>query len=110
MVCGEIGLAPSEFYRLLYSEMVLILDGWRERRRKQLRERREESAWLASRLLWPYQAKDADPITPDQLLGRKPRGAHKPARKFADYKASASAFFDALEAKSKQKSEVSNGQ
>jgi len=103
------GLAPSEFYRLLYSELVLLLDGWHERRRRQLRERREESAWVVSCLLWPHQKEGADPITPDQLLGRKERRKARPPR-FADYKESASAFFAALEAKSKQEHEVSDGQ
>jgi hypothetical protein len=94
-------MRPTDFYALLYSELTLILEGWRARCSRALRERREESAWLASRLLLPHQKRDADPITPDQLMGRKPRG--KPKLKLADYKESASAFFAALEAKSKKR-------
>jgi hypothetical protein len=94
------GLAPAEFYRLLYSELVLILGGFHARRVRELRERREESAWIVSWLLLPHKAKDANPITPDQLMGRKPKA--KPAPKFATSNEAAIAFFAAQKAKSKQ--------
>jgi hypothetical protein len=94
------GLAPSEFYRLLYSELVLILEGHRERHGRELRERREESAWLVSWLLLPHKGKDADPITPDQLMGRKPRAK---AAKFATDEDAARAFFAAKKAQSKKR-------
>jgi hypothetical protein len=102
IVCGEIGLPPSEFYRLLYSELVLILEGHRARYQREMRERREESAWIVSWLLLPHKATDADPITPDELMGRKART--KPAPKFATAAESAQAWFAARAAQSKKKS------
>jgi hypothetical protein len=101
MVCGEMGLAPSEFYRLLYSELSLILEGYHARHKREQRERREESAWMVSWLLIPHRKADADPITPDQLMGRKPRG--KPAPAFANDEAKARALVTAFAAQSKKK-------
>jgi hypothetical protein len=92
-------MTPREFYALQYSELILILDGYRERRKREMRERREESAWVVSWLLLPHKGKDAEPITPDQLMGRKPR--HKRPQ-FADHRQAAIACFAALKAKSKQ--------
>jgi hypothetical protein len=54
---------------------------------------------MVSWLLVPHRAKDAEPITPDQLLGRKSK--KRAAPKFADHKEAAIAFFAALKAKSK---------
>jgi hypothetical protein len=99
-------MPPAAFYRLLYSELILVVEGYRARYRRELKARREESAWLASRLLWPHQAKDADLITPDQLMGRKPRGKRAP--KFASEEESARAFVAAFAAQSKQEA-VSDG-
>ena len=100
------GLAPSEFYRLLYSELVLILEGRRERIAREARARREESAWLGSIFLAPHTPKGRDPITPAELMGRKPR--QKPARRFATMEESAAAWFAEHRAKSKPK-ELTDG-
>lgn len=94
VVCGEMGLAPSEFYRLQYCELVLLLDGYRARLKQEARRMRYESAWLAHIYLLPHTAKDADPITPAQLLGWKPR-RKKAARHFATPVAALDAFFAA---------------
>lgn len=51
-------------------------------------------------LLIPHTKKDAEPITVDMLLGRKPK--KPPARTFANPAAAAEAFFAAREAKSRQ--------
>jgi hypothetical protein len=93
-------MAPSEFYRLLYSELALILEGRRERLLRESRRMREESAWLGSIILAPHTPKDGSMITPDQLLGRKPRS--KPAPKFATPGEAAQAFFSARNAKLKK--------
>jgi len=95
------GLAPSEFYRLTYSELALIMRGYSERQQRVLRQRREESAWMISWLLLPYKSKNADPLTPDDLLGRKPR--KKAAPKFSSPGEAAQAFFAARAAKQKSK-------
>jgi hypothetical protein len=108
IVCGEMALAPTEFYRLLYSELVLILEGYRARHTRDLRERREESAWMVSWLLVPHKNADSDPITPDQLMGRKPRG--KPAPEFANDEAKARALVAGFAAKSKRQLSVVSGQ
>jgi hypothetical protein len=102
------GLPPTEFYRLLYSELVLILDGYRARFQRETRLRREESAWVVSWLLLPHKAQDADPITPDQLMGRKPKG--KPAPEFASDEAKARALVTAFAAKSKKQRSVDRDQ
>jgi hypothetical protein len=93
-------LAPSEFYRLLYSELVLILEGYRARHKRTMRERREESAWMVSWLLVPHKKADSDPITPDQLMGRKQRG--KPAPVFSTEEDKARALVTAFRAQSEQ--------
>jgi hypothetical protein len=54
-------------------------------------------------LLLPHKAPDADPITPDQLLGKKVRSSGKD---FANEEARARAFVAALSTKSKRKSRV----
>ena len=103
------GLAPSEFYRLMYSELALIMRGYSERQQRALRQRRKESAWMVSWLLLPYKSADADPITPDQLMGRKTR--KKPAPKFSSPGESAQAFFSARAAKAqKQVRRLTDGQ
>jgi hypothetical protein len=56
---------------------------------------------MVSWLLLPHKSKDADPITPDQLMGRKPKS--KPAPKFATAAESAEAWFAARAAQSKKK-------
>jgi hypothetical protein len=91
--------SPSEFYRLLYSELVLILDGYRARREREIKLRREESAWMVSWLLLPHKAKDADPITPDQLMGRKA----KRKKQFSSDEEKARALVTAFQAQSKKK-------
>jgi len=83
----------------MYSELALILRGHSERQQRRLRQRREESAWMVSWLLLPYKSSDADPLTPDKLLGRKPR--KKPAPKFSSPGEAAQAFFAARAAKAK---------
>jgi hypothetical protein len=88
------------FYGLLYSELTLILEGCRARHEREMRLRREESAWVVSWLLLPHKSKDADPITPDQLMGRKPRGKQRP--KFSSPGEAAQAFFAARDAKLKK--------
>jgi hypothetical protein len=83
-------MPPAAFYRLKYAELALILEGYAARRKQAARERREESAWAVSWLLLPHRSKDADPITPAQLMGLKPkvkRQAH-----FASPEAAARAF------------------
>lgn len=93
-------LAPSEFYRLLYSELRLIVEGYRARQKRQALERREESAWVVSWLLLPHKAADADPLTPDVLLGRKPHSKRAP--EFSSPEAKARALITAFRAKSEQ--------
>ena len=100
IVCGELGFAPDAFYRLMYSELILILEGRAARHKREVRERREESAWMVSWLLMPHKNVDADPITPDQLMGRKHRG--KPAPVFESDEAKARALLTAFRAQSKQ--------
>lgn len=92
MVCGEIGLAPSEFYSLLYSELLLLLEGHRDRARRELRQRQENTAWALSWLLAPYHKEGTEPISMDQILGRKPR---RKVRRFATMEESAQAWFEA---------------
>ena len=90
------GLTPAQFYALQYSELVLLLEGYRERQKQEALARRAENAWVVSWLLLPHKGKDADPITPDQLMGRKPRRAHAGrAVKFATPVAALDAFFAA---------------
>jgi hypothetical protein len=93
-------LPPSEFYRLLYSELVLILDGYHARCKREMRLRREENAWVVSWLLLPHKAQDSDPITPDQLMGRKSREQ----KQFASDEERARAFVAAFRAQSEKKS------
>lgn len=81
--------------------MTLILEGWHKRRRDEAVARREESAWAVSWMLVPHKNPDADPITPDQLMGRKPRG--KPAPVFESDEAKARALVAALRAKSEKR-------
>jgi hypothetical protein len=81
--------------------LTLILEGHRARQRREAIARREESAWMVSWLLVPYKSADADPITPDQLMGRKPRG--KPTPVFASEEDKARALVAAFAAKSKKK-------
>jgi hypothetical protein len=97
------GLAPSEFYRLLYSELILILEGYRARYQRETRERREESAWMVSWLLLPHKSKDADEevFSPDWLMGCKRHS--KPTPAFANDEDKARALVTAFRAKSKQK-------
>ncbi len=106
IVCGEMGLSPSEFYRLLYSELLLILEGRAARHKREIRERREESAWMVSWLLIPHKKTDADPITPDQLMGRKQPGNRAPV--FESDEAKARALVTAFRAQS-EKDGVTDG-
>lgn len=92
-MCGEIGLAPSEFYRLQYCELVLLLDGYRARIKHEARRARNESAWLGHIVLLPHTPKGVEPLTPAQLLGHKPR--KKTVRTFATPIAAFDAFFAA---------------
>jgi len=101
IVCGELGFAPDAFYRLQYSELILILEGRAARHNREIRERREESAWMVSWLLIPHKKADADPITPDQLMGRKPHG--KPAPVFESDEDKGRALLTAFRAQSKKK-------
>jgi hypothetical protein len=87
------GLAPSEFYRLTYCELVLMLQGYRDRIKHEARRARWESAWLGHIYLLPHTAKDADPLTPAQLLGHKKRQPHRKC--FATPIAALDAFFAA---------------
>ena len=93
------GLAPSEFWSLRYIEIRLLLEGWRDRRREDLKLRRELAAWQIQWSLLPHTGKDADPITVDQLLGRKPR---TPRRRFTSPAEAADAFFAARGPESQQ--------
>jgi hypothetical protein len=86
------GLAPSEFYRLQYCELVLMLQGYSDRIKHEARRARYESAWLGHIYLLPHTAKDTEPLTPAQLLGRKPR---KKAKPFPTAIAALDAFFAA---------------
>jgi hypothetical protein len=94
-------MTAAQFYALTYCELALILKGCGERRKREMRERREETAWALTWLLLPHQSKDADPLTVDHILGRKGR---KPVRRrFASMEESAQAYFAALAAKSDQR-------
>ena len=95
-------MTAAQFYALTYCELELILKGCADRRKRELRDRREEHAWMIYWLLLPYQKKDADePLTIDGIMGRKPR-TRKPARRFASMEDSAQAWFAASAAQSKQ--------
>ena len=67
------GRPITEFYKLKYCELTLILEGYQKRLKSEWRLQREESAWLAHIFLLPHTKKDGDPITPAKLLGRKER-------------------------------------
>jgi hypothetical protein len=87
------GLAPSEFYRLQYCELVLLLDGYKDRLKFEAKRARNESAWLGHVYLLPHTPKDSKPITPAQLLGHKER--RKRRKEFATPVAALDAFFAA---------------
>jgi hypothetical protein len=106
IVCGELGFAPDAFYRLQYSELILILEGRSARHKRETRERREESAWMVSWLLLPHKKQDADPLTPDMLMGRKRRST--PAPVFESDEAKARALVTAFRAQS-EKDGVTDG-
>ena len=92
-------MTAAQFYALTYCELALILKGYRDRRKQELRDRREEHAWMLTWLLLPHQKKDADPLTVDQIMGHKRR---KAPRRFASMEESAQAWFAAYAAQSKQ--------
>jgi hypothetical protein len=96
------GLAPSEFYRLLYSELVLILRGNRERAEREARRAHAESAWLGHLILLPYTPKGEKPLTPKQLLARPTKKHKSKTMAFPDSDSAARAFFAAHKAKSNQ--------
>jgi hypothetical protein len=87
------GVAPSEFYRLQYSELVLLLDGYRDRLKFESRRARYESAWLGHIFLLPYTPKDGEPLMPAQLLGESRR--KKAAPRYATPAAALDGFFEA---------------
>jgi len=87
------GLSPAEFYRLQYCELVLLLDGYRDRLKHEARRARIESAWLGHVYLLPHTPKDAKPITPSQLLEKPKR--RMPMKTFASPIAAFDAFFTA---------------
>lgn len=93
------GLAPSEFYALQYSELELMMRGHRERQRDDWNAQKELGAWMIWWLLLPYKKEDSDPISMDAILGRQPRRAVK---KFANGIEAAQAFFAAREAELRQ--------
>jgi hypothetical protein len=95
------GMATAQFYALTYQELRLILEGRAARCKRDMKTRREESAWLAQWFLLPHKKPGSDPVTPDQLMGRKPR--EQRGRRFADMEESASAWFAAYGAKSNQR-------
>lgn len=49
----------------------MILKGRRDRTEREMRDRRTERAWALCWLLMPYTSSDAEPITPDQLIGER---------------------------------------
>jgi hypothetical protein len=105
-MCGEIGLAPSEFYALQYSELALILYGYHDRIRRERRAQHDELAWMVSWLMLPHTAKDDVEAMVAKVTGREPR--RKRQRNFASPVAAFDAFFAARNAKLKQ--EDSDGQ
>ena len=101
LCCGEIGMSAAQFYALQYCELELILQGHRERSRREWRERHEEHAWVLWWMLLPHQSKDADdPLTIDKILGRKPRSI---GRQFANDEDKARALISAFRAQSEKK-------
>lgn len=70
-----------------------MLQGYRDRIKHEAQRARWESAWLGHLYLLPYTPKDTDPVTPAQLLGRKPR--KKKPQPFATPIAALDAFFAA---------------
>lgn len=62
---------------------------------------------MVSWLLLPHKKEDADPITPNQLMGRKERG--KPAPVFASDEDKARALLTAFRAQSKKKKRLTDG-
>ncbi len=96
-------MSPAQFYALTYAELVLILAGRTEARKRALKERQEEHAWMLTWLLLPHQDKDAEPVTVDQIMGRKPRGKRRV--RFTNMEESASAWFAAYQAQSQQEVE-----
>ena len=95
-------MTTGQFYALTYHELELILRGRHARRRREMRERQEEHAWVLTWLLLPHQKDGADPLTVDAIMGRKSRAPRR-TRKFASMEESAQAWFAAYEAQSKQR-------
>lgn len=60
------GMAPSEFWRLTYAELRLVLEGCNDRRRRELKFRRKMDAWLAAVIVQPHVK---ERITPAMLTG-----------------------------------------
>jgi len=60
-------MAPSEFWRLTYAELNLVLEGCGERRQREMKIRRNMDAWLAAIIVQPHVKEQ---ITPAMLLGQ----------------------------------------
>lgn len=88
------GLPPAQFYELTYCELVLMLDGYKDRIKHEARRLHEEMAWIGHLILLPHTPKDEKPVTPAQLL-ESPKSKRKKARVFTTPIAAFDAFFAA---------------
>jgi hypothetical protein len=95
-------IAPTEFYRLQYSELVLMLTGYHERVARERENLHREAAWLGHLFLLPYTPKDHPVLTPGDLLGLKPRKQRGAPVEFGSAHEAASAFFAARKARLKK--------
>ena len=61
-------MAPSEFWRLTYAELRLVLEGCTARRAREMKFQRGLQAWSTAILVSPHVK---EPVTPSMLLGEK---------------------------------------
>ena len=61
-------MSPSEFWRLTYAELRLILEGCTQRRTREMKFQRHLAAWSAAIMVQPHVS---EKITPGMLLGEK---------------------------------------
>jgi hypothetical protein len=74
MACGDLGMSPSEFWRLTYAELRLVLEGCADRRKREAQFQRHLQAWTASIIVAPHLK---EPVTPAMLLGKDSKEKRK---------------------------------
>jgi len=63
-------MSPDSFWSLTYVELRLILEGYGERRGREMKWQQQLAAWIGSVVTAPHLK---EPIEPGVLLGGKPR-------------------------------------